>query len=141
VRDLEAGGQIEPHHLAGQQAEPVVPPPFEAGLEQQLQPHADAEERLVGADVRHDRFHETAVAERPHGVSERTHAGKHQPLRLRHHLGIVGDRGGRAELLEGLLHAPQVAAAVVDDRHHGAECSKRPGAGHFAATSTAARSG
>ena len=44
--------------------------------------------------------------------------GQDDPFGLRHDLRVVGDPGRGSEPLERLLHAPQVAAAVIDDRHH-----------------------
>ena len=94
-------------------------PPLPAGLEEELQPHADAKERPVSRDVSEDRFHQPAGMQLPHRVTESTDTGEDDPLRLRDPLGIVGDQRQSADPFKRLLHTAEVSTAVVDDRQHG----------------------
>ena len=121
VRNLHAWGQIEPGHLAGQDTQPLVMAALRTALEQELQAHADAEKRLVGTDVREDRLHQAAAVERADGVAEGTDPRQHETGGLSHDVRVVGDAGLHANPLQRLLHAAEIAAAIVDDRDHGGE--------------------
>ena len=87
-------------------------------LEQELHPQADPHEGFSQADVVKQRLDPAAFSQVVHGVAEGTHTGEDdgggaaQLLRLRDDPRLVADR------LEGLLHAAQVAHAVVDDGDH-----------------------
>ena len=66
-----------------------------AGGEEELQPEADAEERLAGTDVLGDRLHEPGLAQPGDGVAEGADARQHE-------------LGGRADAL------PQLTATCED---------------------------
>jgi len=131
VRHLEWRREVEPPNLPGEHAEPGMPPALPARLEEQLQAHADAEEWPVGLDVGDQRRHEAPRVQRRDRVGERAHAGQDDPLSGPDHVGVAGDRRLGAEPLEGLLHAAQVAAAVIDDGDpsHGGSLRLRTGRG------------
>ena len=99
---------------AGQQPEPGEPRRLGAPLEQELQPEADAEQRLAGVARRQDRLAprrvEHAVASKwptPGTIRPSAPANLRRRLR-REHLGA--GRGQR------LAHGRQVAGAIVDQR-------------------------
>ena len=95
-----------------------MPAVFVAHVEQQLQAQADAQEglaRIVDASTGRSSSQPPQLAD---GVLERADARQHK-LRGGGHLGrIAGDEGLVADVLEGFLHAPQVAHAVVNDGDH-----------------------
>ena len=70
VRHLQFGGHFEFHHFAGQDAQAFVRAVFVADVEQQLQPQADAKERLVGGHGVFDGAHQIAAAQFGDGVFE-----------------------------------------------------------------------
>ena len=85
--------------------------------EEQLVAQADPEVRPAGVDVGTDRLDEPEALEGLHRVGEGAVAGHDQRPGLLDRAGIVGD-DGRTEARQGLLHAPEIAAPVVDDRDH-----------------------
>ncbi len=105
-----------------------MPAVFIAHVEEQLQPQADAEEGFARFDGIEHWLDQVEPAQLGDGVFEGPHARQHD-LGGGGHLGrIAGHHGLLADLLEGLLHAPQVAHAVVDDGDHD-ERGQGPGAG------------
>src|SRR5262249_16070152 len=119
------------HHLAGEEVESLVLAVLVADGEQELQPQANAEERLAAADVLLERGHKVGLAQPGNGVAEGADAGQHDLVGLRDAVGVGADLGRKAELLEGLLHAAQVGHAVIndDDLFHGAPATFSPSSG------------
>ena len=115
VRKLFPGGQ--PVHRSLEDAK-TGRPIFRARVEQELQAEADAEEGSVLADGVAQRSIQAACSKGGHRWGGGPHTGKddgvrvHEPVRRRrdHRLG--------AERVERVLHAAQVAGAVVDQRDH-----------------------
>ena len=108
-------GQVEPHHLARQYAEPLMPAVLIAHVEEQLQPQTNAEERFARINGLQHRPVQLQPAQLGDGVLESAHARQHHFGGGGHFRRIAGHDGLVADLLEAFLHAPQVAHAVVDD--------------------------
>ena len=88
---------------------------LEAAREQHLQAEADPQERPAGADVFADHGVQAGFPQAADGVLKRPDPRQHQPPGVRDRVRIVGDDRDVAELLERLLHAPQIGHAVIND--------------------------
>ena len=102
-------------HVASEDTEPLVEAFLVARREQQLQSQADAEEGFAGTDVFEDGLIEPGLANLGDGVAEGADARENDLVRGGDLIGITADRGGRSDLFQGLLHAPQVGHAVIDN--------------------------
>ena len=89
-----------------------------ARLEQHLQAQADPQKRPAGLDGRQHGPIKLAAAQLGNGVLEGPHARQDDLVGRGHHGRVAGDDGQMSDLLKSLLHAPQVAHAVVDDGDH-----------------------
>jgi len=96
-----------------------------AGLEEELEPHADAQEGAVGPQMRLDRLHQPPVVESPHGIAEGTNSREDEYGGSRDAVGIRRDHRLGAEPFKRFLHAPQIAAAIIDDRDHAASVKRQ----------------
>src|SRR5262249_30563383 len=118
VRHLEPRGK-PPHH-AGQDVETLRVAELFALGEEKLVAEADAEVGPTGRYVGPDRVAEPEPLEARHRVGESAIPRHHERVGPRHRRGVVGDDDPGGELGERLLHAAEVAPAVVDDRDHNA---------------------
>ena len=84
-----------------------------------MQPQADAQKRLARVDGLQHGLDQIEAAQFGRGILEGPHARQNHFRRGSHLGGIAGDDGLMADFLEGLLHAAQIAHAVVDDGDHG----------------------
>ena len=125
--------------MAAEAGAAPAPVDLRAALEEKLQAHANAEKWPVGPDVRKNRLHQPAAADRSNRISEGTNSRQHEMTRFGHDVWVVGDVGLDAHPLERLLHAAEVAAAVVDDRDHGRSLGPRAGDRKWPPTSHTAR--
>ena len=106
------------HHAARDDAEAtrVV---LLAAIQQHLDPDADAEERLAGADdVVAQHLVESERAQVFHRRARRADAGQDHAVGGAHALGAVGDLAGMAEMLQRACDAGQIARLVIDDCDH-----------------------
>ena len=103
---------------AGQHAERLRPV-LVARLEQQLQPEAHAEERLVRRDPADDRVDEAGVAEAVHRGRGRPDARDDDRVGAIDRVRVAGDDDLGTGGGQPLLDADEVAGAVVDDRDPG----------------------
>src|SRR5439155_21741362 len=99
--------------------QPLALPELLALGEEELIAEADAEERAPAVEAAADRLQQAQRLERAHGVVERAVAGQHDRLGVVDDPRVLGDQRPHAETPERLLHAPEIAPAVVDDRDHG----------------------
>ena len=116
MRHLQRRVDLKPHHIARERRQPLMLPSLQPRFEKQLQPHADAQKGLVGRKMPLNRLDEAAAAELSHGVAKGPDTRQDQNGGLSHTVCVGGDRRLSAKPLAGLLHAAEVAAAVVDDR-------------------------
>lgn len=96
-------------------AKPAMRPHLLTLLEQQLQPHADAEERNAPFNRIENGPIQASRAQAIHPVTEGAHAGKHHSLCLGHNRWIIRDGWHGTYMFERLLHAAQVAYARVNN--------------------------
>ncbi len=118
MRNLQVSLVGEPHDFAPQHAEPFPLAVLVAHVEEQLQPQADAEEWLVGGDMFSHRPIKPRPLELGNRVAESADAGQHEFFGSRKLGRRTHDLGVGPDFFKGLLHAPQIAHAVVDDLDH-----------------------
>src|SRR5262249_55432520 len=118
VRHLRAVPRTEADHAAGKDIEALLRTELLALAEQQLESQADAEKRRLARDDVAHRRDEVVALEIFHARAERADAGQHDAVRAHDRADIAGDLRGVPETLERLLHAVEIAHAVVDDRDH-----------------------
>src|SRR5262249_60396376 len=116
VGDLVVRSRRAAYHAAGENAETGDRPELLARLEQELHAEADAEERPPACDGMPDRLDQAEGGEVRHAGAEGADPRQYDRRSIGDAIGIAGDLGGVAEAFERLLHAPQVAHVVVDDR-------------------------
>ncbi len=91
---------------------------FLALREQQLQPQADAEERLTGCDGFPDRLDQPVLFQVGHAVGKGADARQDDMAGVRDRMAVTRDDGLVSDRFKGLLHAPEIPHAVVDDGNH-----------------------
>src|SRR6266849_285265 len=89
-----------------------------APVEEQLHAQADSKEGDPVANGRNDGLVEAAISQAGHGRRRRANARKDDGPRVGQILGGRGDGAGGVEARQGIFHAAQVAATVVDERDH-----------------------
>ena len=118
VRNLATGWEAA--HDTWNHVEPASLAELLARRKEELVPEADAEERPRAVERAAQGLDETARCEVRHRIVERAVAGQHDRVGVVDGARIFGHDGRNADALERLLHAAEIAAAVVDDRDHGA---------------------
>ena len=91
---------------------------FFAGFEQRLHAETDAEEGHAGLNALDEGFAYAESVEGAHHLAEVAHAGEQNFGGREQAGGIANQRVLAAEFAEGVLHAAQVAGAVVEDGDH-----------------------
>src|SRR5215472_11218419 len=140
VRHLEPSREAADH--ARQHVQPLALPELLALREEELIAEADAEERPALIESRADRLEEPSRLEVGHGVVKRTVTWQHEGAGVLDHPWILRHHRAHPEAAEGLLHAAQVAAAVVDDSDHSGSplsCLSRLPRGLFALAGSSGR--
>lgn len=94
-----------------------------AGVEEQLQAEADAEEGAVPADVLAERVGHAGTGEDVHGGAEGADAREYEAVSGKDVLRAPHVADAKAEVTDGVAHAAHVARAVVQQRHR---CGDRP---------------
>ena len=107
----------EPPDGPGDHAEPLHAAALFAAVEEELQPEADAHERLAGRDVIAQRVHEPARLQDVHRAAVRADAREYQPVRARDLFRLGDVDHGEPELRYRVSHGPDVARAVVEEVH------------------------
>ena len=118
IREILGADVERPSELEAERAEAVVPAVFAAPLEEQLETETDSQERLAGIDRLQNRPGQPEPLDFGDRVFEGSHARQNKLGCPADRLRVACHRGGMADLLEPLLHAPQIAHSVVDDRDH-----------------------
>src|SRR5437867_187767 len=116
VRNLEPGREAA--HRARDHVEALALSELLALGEEELVAETDPEEGAPVVQAAPDGLQQPEGLEGRHGVVERAIAGQHHRLRVADRQRVLGDDGAHAETIEGLLHAAQIAPAVVDDGDH-----------------------
>ena len=119
VRDLEVRLGLEPDDLARDDTQPLVFAVFIADIEQELQSQANSQEGLATVDGIVNRWHEIEPFEFGDRVAKCAHTRQHHAVGICQIARVVRNYGLKAQLLERLLDAPQIAHSVVDDVQHG----------------------
>lgn len=114
VGDFQSGAR-KASNRSRQRAETFHARRLFAGLEKKLIAEADAEIGAVGGDPFAQRFPKSGGPEVAGAVAEGTDAGNHDRIDLREVIGRGEKPDARADGLERLADAAEVAAAVVDD--------------------------
>jgi hypothetical protein len=118
VRDLQRR-RCERHDPARQQPQPAIAAQLGRGVEQQLHPQAQPEDRRPLARALDHELVEAELAHRAHRGGEGAHAGDDEPVGGAQRVVVGGQRDARADALERLLDAATVAHPVVDDADRG----------------------
>ena len=111
----EQGGAGQPPRRASLQAE-AGGAVLLAGVVEQLQPHADTQERPSPGP---EGFHQAGLGEAGHGGAGGTHPGEHQGVRAVQAAGVGRHVDPGSGPFQPLADRHQVAGAVVDDRDQG----------------------
>jgi len=100
---------------SGNQAQSRVFAVFFAGVEEQLHPDADAEERHLAGGGVEDRFDQASALQRIDARAKRTHARYDKPRGACHVFRPVGAANRHAHMREGFFERAQVADAVINE--------------------------
>jgi hypothetical protein len=84
-----------------------------AGVEEQLEAEADAEEGAVPTDVLAERFGHSGAVQYVHGGAEGAHPGEDETVRGEDVLGAPHVADAEAEVADGVAHAAHVPRAIV----------------------------
>src|SRR3989338_10021190 len=93
-------------------------PAFGAFFKKQLHAKANAQKRLARSDDFTDSFSQTQLTQFVHGRSHGTDSGQDNlisPLDLK---ALVGNARISPNFFQGLLHAPQIPHAVINNCYH-----------------------
>src|SRR6266700_4587756 len=119
LRNLQAGLFGEADDLAGKNPQAGrATVELLALLEQRLVTDADAEKGPAGFDEAFDTVEESLSVHRLDAIVEGADAGEHGGARVVQAIGRTGHAHVRADFLEGLLHAAQVARTVIKQGNH-----------------------
>ena len=125
LRDLQSRGS-ETFHSAPKESETPDARRLFAGFKEHLISHADSEERTVRGQPISDRIPKTARLQSVNTVAKCPHPRENDRGRLREAHGVAHQFEIGTLPLEGVSHAPNVAASVIDERDHlGAETIKK----------------
>src|SRR6185295_19428419 len=116
VRHLEAGGEAA--HRARDDVEPLALAELLALREEELVAEADPEERPLALEAGAQRRDQSQRLEAAHRDRKSVVARQHHRLRVVDHLRVLGDDRRHADPREGLLHAAEIAAPVINDCDH-----------------------
>jgi hypothetical protein len=94
-----------------------------AGLEQELQAEADAQERPAHRDPAQDRVDQPGPREPVHRRGGRADSRYHERIRGVEAVGVSGDRDASADRGESLVDGHEVARAIVHDRDPEPDCA------------------
>ncbi len=118
VRHFELAGEVKADHFASNDAQTLVFASFVTLVKQELKSQADPQERFPRIYGIMDRLHEFAFAKFGHGILKGSNAWQHHLVSGGNLLRLVGNEYLGSDLLEPLLHAPQVSHPIVNDGNH-----------------------
>src|ERR1043166_2099758 len=113
-----AGARRKAADRSGVKAEARYLRSFLTALEKRLHAEADTEKRHAGADALEERPAHLERIERAHHLSEVADPGKQDPGGGTKAARGVGQDVFASQFRQGILHAAQVAGAVIEDRDH-----------------------
>ena len=105
-------------HFAGDESQTLVFPVLKGALQQQLHTKADAQQGLSRGGLIQHHLEHACLPQLVRRVTEGTHAGENDVIRLVQHLLVPGDHRFRPDGGEGTFQGEQVAHPVVDDGDH-----------------------
>ena len=108
----------EPPHGAVVHAEPFHVRSFIARFKQRLQSETDSEERNLRRDAVQQSLPHVHLIKSPHHLAKVTHARQNNFRCAPQSFRITDQLVRRADFIQRVLHRPQIARAVIEDRNH-----------------------
>src|SRR5262245_48963213 len=110
--------RVETHNLTFEDVEPTHPTKFHTLGEKNLHAHTDAKQQRTLFHNVIDRVHQAALSQAIHAGAKRAHSREDHPSSSFNMPRVACDLCHVTHFLEALLHAAQVAHAVINNGNH-----------------------
>src|SRR5262249_54437923 len=116
----------EPDNFALEKIQPAVLAVLVALGKKQLKPQANAQERLARSEMSDQRIDHAGFVQPGDGVAKRADSRQDHLAGVSDGIRVAGNLGYVPDLLQGLLDAPKIPHAVIDDNDRAHLCVPQP---------------